>query len=444
MAQEIKQANIFGRLGSNIGRGLSEQLPKEIERYRLSEGLKQFENEAEGLSPLQQYSRLAAIPGITPQMLQTLPEILKYQNQRIGRADQAKNFDSGMGQESIQSGGNASVGQQRLEAVGNKPNNNSSSVTTRSALDATLKPYIPMSQQQKIAQAVQRQKKYPQAFPKFEDALADVNSEDQQNQIINQSLQGQRRNEQEVQSTLQNSIQEHVNRNLQKQGSGTYADIPGEIQERLLNKGIDLLTNPNSKLTEKQVAQIIGKEALDIAKDFSELSQIKSESWLTQSPSSNKSRIRKLSDKFKSRDESEIFTNKLIGQGLTPPYANYLAYPISNNKKINNEIRNLPSRKRSISYKDPEKNKIETERIADKLFNDIQSEDSLFTIALELQEKSYDPQAFMNRIDKLNASKDRLNKRQARELEKNKTFKPSLSDLYLFGISGLDPLVEIK
>ena len=38
MAQEIKNANIWGRVGTEIGKGLSEQVPKEIERIRGTTG----------------------------------------------------------------------------------------------------------------------------------------------------------------------------------------------------------------------------------------------------------------------------------------------------------------------------------------------------------------------------------------------------------------------
>ena len=80
MAQYIKEANIFGRIGSGLGQGLAEQIPQEIERNRLTTGLRNFEQDAGGLSPIQQLSRLAAIPGITPQMLQSFSELAKQQN----------------------------------------------------------------------------------------------------------------------------------------------------------------------------------------------------------------------------------------------------------------------------------------------------------------------------------------------------------------------------
>jgi len=69
MSYQVKQGNIFGRLGSGIGQGLAEQLPKEIERSRLAQGLEDL-SQQQGLSPTQKFAKLAAIPGVTPQMIQ--------------------------------------------------------------------------------------------------------------------------------------------------------------------------------------------------------------------------------------------------------------------------------------------------------------------------------------------------------------------------------------
>lgn len=84
MAQLIKQADIFGRLGTGVGKGLAEQVPKEIERNRLSAGLQQLERDAPGLNPQQYYTRALQVPGLIdrPQAVQSLAELARLQNQR--------------------------------------------------------------------------------------------------------------------------------------------------------------------------------------------------------------------------------------------------------------------------------------------------------------------------------------------------------------------------
>lgn len=81
MAYEIKQGNIFGRLGTGIGQGIAEQLPKEVARNRLASGLQQFEQESGNLSPMQSLARLASIPGALehPELVRQFGELARQQ-----------------------------------------------------------------------------------------------------------------------------------------------------------------------------------------------------------------------------------------------------------------------------------------------------------------------------------------------------------------------------
>jgi len=84
MSQKIKQANIFGRLGTGIGQGIAEQAPKEAERYRMQQGLQQLEKESANLSPTQQYTRALGVPGLIdrPQALQSYADLLRQSGMR--------------------------------------------------------------------------------------------------------------------------------------------------------------------------------------------------------------------------------------------------------------------------------------------------------------------------------------------------------------------------
>jgi len=46
MSYSVKPGDIAGRLGLGLGQGLAEQIPKETEHYRLSQGLRQLQEES--------------------------------------------------------------------------------------------------------------------------------------------------------------------------------------------------------------------------------------------------------------------------------------------------------------------------------------------------------------------------------------------------------------
>ena len=82
--------NFASNFGAGIGRGLSEQVPKEVERSRLAYGLKNLNETSEGLTPFERFSKLLAIPGLTPQGVQSAAELLKMEGQRRGLSKRAQ------------------------------------------------------------------------------------------------------------------------------------------------------------------------------------------------------------------------------------------------------------------------------------------------------------------------------------------------------------------
>ena len=89
---KVKPANIFGRIGSGIGKGLAEQLPKEIERGRLASGLKNL-GQAGG-SQYEQIAGLLGTPGVTPEIAGA---ILPYLQQHLARQEAQKRLGGEQG-----------------------------------------------------------------------------------------------------------------------------------------------------------------------------------------------------------------------------------------------------------------------------------------------------------------------------------------------------------
>jgi hypothetical protein len=74
--QIIPQSGFASSLGSGLGQGISEQIPKEVERLRLQSGLKGL-GDMQGKSLMEQMSALFSVPGMTPQIAQTLAPLLQ-------------------------------------------------------------------------------------------------------------------------------------------------------------------------------------------------------------------------------------------------------------------------------------------------------------------------------------------------------------------------------
>ena len=83
MVQVIDRQGGAAGFGQAFGQGLSDQIPKEVEHYRLSQGLKRL-GEEKNLSPLEFATKAYGIKGITPQMVDSLGQLARYQNQVSG------------------------------------------------------------------------------------------------------------------------------------------------------------------------------------------------------------------------------------------------------------------------------------------------------------------------------------------------------------------------
>ena len=76
MVHYVKQGDIFGRIGTGLAKGLSEQVPKEIERNRLATGLKNL-GEQKNLTPFQQYAGLVGVAHDYPQVVESGSNLLR-------------------------------------------------------------------------------------------------------------------------------------------------------------------------------------------------------------------------------------------------------------------------------------------------------------------------------------------------------------------------------
>ncbi len=444
MVQNLEQqGSIWGRIGKGFGKslseGLSEAIPKEAERYRMSEGLKQLSKESKDLTPFEQLGRLATIPGTTPQLIQSGSELLKQQARGKSLVDEANRQKNELGQK-----------QNAFQNIGKeektRQDNLSPSLTTRDPLEATLKPYISKTFPQLQARAGELFNENPTLYnndPQL--ALNAAEMEDKQNQVINQQMQGQRTNEQQVQSNIEKS--------LSTQKDTLNAKLPGNVYSEIEDKAINAVKPKNQGgegLTEQEAKKKYGKELDEISRDYSALQAVGDWSVLGRSAEENKRSINSIRDKFKKRNDLENFADTLVAEnGLSNNKAYYKTYPVSEIKPLNNAIVKLPKLEKKLTYeKGYPHMEVPKEYIQDKTIEAAKElaplmgkDGSPLSISEELKERGYDPEVWLNYLDK-NKKKLDLTARQERELGKPRNFVGTMNDWWLFYFSGLDKLME--
>lgn len=433
MAQYIKNANIFGRIGSEIGKGLSESIPKEAERLRLSQGLERLGNQ-KGLTPFQQFSALASLPGITPQMIQSGAELLRQQgiSQGFGKV-----LEEGLPGVSQQNNALSKAAEGPLPNVGATP---VKGLTSPENTQAALKPTPPMTYQQKLGLAAQLQRGNPELYPDAQSALAGAEAIDQSNQNMN-AFQQQAR-----QSQL--GVESNIRKQLEGLRSASNAKIPDNVYQAIENEALDEVNS--GRKGELEAAKDARDKIEKISREYNALDTVGRIGYMFRDTQDIKRNLREIREDFKKRDDLENLADSYISKnGLSPGKAYYLAYPPSEIRELNNALSKLPELKPSVTAKrgflekvvDPEKAKKMTQAIVPELAIAMGKEGSPLAIGEELKARGYDPDIWFDYLGK-NRKKLDLSERQGRELEKPKNAFPSMNDNWLFFSSGLDRLVE--
>ncbi len=426
------RGSIFGRIGKGVGQGFAEQAPKEMERGRLARGLQQLESEIGNLSPLQQLTRLAAIPGALdrPQLVQSFGELAKQQAQAgalskgINKQEQPTEFP-------------------RTPRPQKQETPKTPSITTTEPIKATIENYIPKSYEQILDRAGQLYNENPALYkndPQL--ALQAATQEDAQNQSINAAQQTKRKTQQDVQTRVQNE--------LRTQAENAGVTIPDNVYSDIENRALDAVNS--GEMTELQAGKHFKKELDAISRDYKAIETVGTAKLISRSPSGNKDALRSIRNKFKERNDLENFTDAIIANnGLSPSKAAYLAYDIKDNKEMNNAIANLkpltaePKFEKGYFTNEIPSEKIENEtlKISKKLAPLLKKDVSPLAVAEELKSRGYDPQVWMRYLDQ-NRKNLEFSEWQGRQLDKPRNFSNTLNDIWMFTWSGLDKLVEQK
>lgn len=432
MSYEVKPGNIWGRLGQGLGQslsqGLAEQIPKEADRFRLAQGLKEL-GKKKNNDVWENFTELAALPGSNPQITQSGTRLLEQRAQ--GNA--LKNLKGEKPANPFKKQETNGIENE----TGKKP-----SITTSTGVEATRKPYIPPTYNQIQARAGELLDQSPGLYnndPQL--ALQAAKDEAMQEQAINQAQQGQRAGEQDVQNTITNGLREQQ-KNL---GAILPGKVYSDIEDRAINS-VKSIEEGGEGLTEQQAKKNYGEELDNISRDYKAVETIGGPKLLTKTPSGNREALDSVREGFKKRNDLENYADTLVSEtGLSYPKAYYMAFKPSDIKELNNALKKIPQLPSEWNFATkpmtPEQRQKKTLEVSEQLAPLMGKEGSPLAIATELKSRNYDPNVWMNYLNN-NRKKLGIDGRQGRELDKPRDFRSSIGDLWLFNWSGLDKLVE--
>lgn len=396
MAQVIKNPNIFGRIGSGLAKGLSEQLPKEVERSRLASGLEKLGNQ-KGLTPFQQFSGLASLPGTNPQIIQSGADILRQQSY----LDALKNQYENNGIQPKQNGYKPQPEELNQPMKGEIP-----TLSDPKSTEESYKNYIPPTEQTERAEAYENFQKNPARYGfNFDNALAERKSITSRNKEIQTAYNDQEKIAVDKESKVKKALKDEI-------GLLGLNSIPAKayqkFEEKILNS---LLPKKDGGMgfTQEQAIKHYSDELNQANREYLSLGTLSP--W---SPLDFNRRSNTLQKEFASRGEQQMMMDKLIADyEISPMYAAHKAYPIKKG-----EVPTL--NKLGLKIGAPTIGGISIPRVNDRTYESLKKEmgktHSPMSIAYELQQKGQNPRGWLNY---LNDHRDNLEVWQADQLKEN-------------------------
>jgi len=423
VVQYIKQGNIFGRIGTGIGKGLSEQLPKEVERGRLASGLEKLGNQ-KGLTPFQQFAGLASQPGITPQMIESGTNLLRQEAR--GRA-----LSEGQGapitkfpEQPRQNTGIANGG------------SNVPSITKGPLLEKIQEGYKPRSEDEKFNAAGQKFNANPAFYGNDPQKAIEY-----ENQV--DSTEEKRFLADETQYNRLSDIQKNVVNRLGDQSNRLNTKVPAELYSKIEDEAIRA-TKPRSEggrgISEQQAMKEYGDKLNNASRQFEKINQL--DSWgIALRPSSETLRsIRQLQDEMEKLGETDNAAQEFIKSGQVSPQLAYSVFePVRRVPQMSNYIKKLPELQKISGVVPPNISVRETMKVSPELAEFVKNNDkaSPLAISYELQKKGYDPSLFLQYIND-NARELNLRSRQSEQASTPLNTVPPWNDWWLSSFSGLE------
>lgn len=447
----IKQAPLAARIGTGVGQGLAEQVPKEIERHRLASGLEAL-NQKKNMSPFEQFTGLVKAAHEYPSVIQGGSELLKQQA-RANAFGQSQNRKAPLNRfpEINQS---RDVPEQRSQIP---------STTSGSLLEKVQEGYIPPTIEDRDEIASQVFNSNPARFDNDPNkAIEWANQKIAQEEKIDLANQSKYKNL----SSIQENIIDRLKNYSDKLNTKTPADLYSRIEDKAIKSTMPIKQGGRG-LSEQQAAKEYTKELDDASRLFQKIPELGNLGIALSNKRSLSSSIRGLQNEFEKIDQTDNFAKKLQSEnGFSPPFSYAMAQPVYKVPEAAKIIQGLPDLQgterggalagtvagsllggipgaiagsifgnQAIRPKAIEA----TAQIAPQLAEIVRKNEkaSPLAIAHELAKKGYDPQTWLSYL--VNHSDD-LNLR-SRQSEQANTPYPSdiyMNDYWLSSFSGLE------
>jgi hypothetical protein len=446
MAQYIKQGNIFGRIGSGIGKGLAEQVPKEIERHRMNQGLQQLEQDSANLNPQQLFFRALQSYGLAdkPEVVKQIGQLAKNQGMRNSYGNIGQNNE---GLQPVSS-------KNTIDTIRNTP----LVASARNKQNQTQESDIVKPQEEGQPQVVQTNPLRPEAIPKNpwtpqrrnqeRNAVAKQFPWMEPNEINEMAAENEQRElaqpaaeqakdayNQKQSDEIRDAFIKRAELLTQKKGDELFKDVTGEMQNNFIRTvQKDIRENPN--LTVEDVVNKRANQLLAIPKAKRNIDNLASSHGILDAinPYARKEVVKKIQDAadiFSKVGDSEELYNILKnknGFGFSPQWAAWGAYPRS--KKITSFSNSIKPQLGGDYIKT-------AKYYASQVGKLIGDEDSVLSVYRELKNKNpnFDDATF---FDELRNMKDeaRFNDRQRLEfIEGNPDFFSNWGDKAVFPLT---------
>jgi len=433
-----KQMSPFGQILGGFAQGLSDTLPKIMEQKRLASGLKQFEQDAPNLSPMQQITRLSSIPGVTPQMIQTLGELSKHEGRRNAFMQRGGQKPSAQSDQ---------LGQEYLEELSQKPTSQSPAIKQQApeAGGQQIHPGSPV-RQEAMPVAPWSPQRRDQEISKIIDNDPYISIDEARNVAANNESRelSQYKSQQEKDSYLQgqrklfdDELSGIINTQLQTDNQSVFKDIEGPMLQNTKEAAYkDLAANPNK--TPHDIAKKWADRLLDTAKTKTQLNVLANRDIWDQMTKQGETvdKLKAYQKIFSKSGNLEEYFNILKKDfNMSPQGSAQIAYPVS--KEVDKHIKGEYALKRRgfIKNAGPERDAM---KVALQVENSLQDNDSLLSIAKKLSDlyPEFDQGAFFSQLTQ-DMDTAGFNSRQRREIaEGKKGMMPSWGDTWFSQFKG--------